>query len=108
MSVRDKVRWREWADELRQTMMTDLTQEVTKTVSAILEETETEKPASVVVTPRFWKSCQAGKIPNDTLLKAGFELEFEANSEGQVDAVTLRLNDTWKTIMQRVVDRRAN
>ena len=40
------------------------------------------------------------------LVKAGFEIEFEPNEEREVDTVTLRLNDTWKAIMQRVMDRR--
>jgi len=108
MTVRDKVRWKEWADALRQTMMEHLTPHVTKSVEDIIKETATEKPASVLETQRFWKACQAGEGTNDTLAKAGFEIEFESNTEGKVDTVTLQLNDTWKAIMQRVLDRRAN
>ncbi len=108
MSVRDKVRWKEWADGLRQTMMADLTLQVTKTIEEIIEETATEKPSSVLGTQRFWKACQAGKGTNDTLSKAGFEIEFGSNAEGKVDTVTLQLNGTWKAIMQRVLDRRAD
>ncbi len=108
MSAGDKVRWKEWADALRQTMMEHLTPHVTKSVEDIIKETATEKPASVLGTQRFWKACQAGEGTNDTLAKAGFEIEFESNTEGKVDTVTLQLNDTWKAIMQRVLDRRAN
>lgn len=106
MSVRDKARWKEWADNLRQTMMSELTPDVTKSVQDIITETETDKSESVLATPKFWKACQAGTGPNDTLSKAGFEIEFEANADGKVDTVTLQLNDTWKAIMQRVLDRR--
>ena len=107
MSVRDKLRWKEWADGLRQTMMADLTPHVKKSVEEIIEETATEKSASVVGTQKFWKAFQTGTGTNDTLLKAGFEIEFESNAEGKVATVTLQLNDTWKAIMQRVLDRRA-
>jgi hypothetical protein len=108
MTVRDKVRWKEWAEELRQTMMADLTPQVTKSVEEIIRETSTEKSPSVLGTPRFWKACQAGKGTNDTLSKAGFEIEFGPNAEGKVDTVTLQLNATWKAIMQRVLDRRVD
>ena len=43
-----------------------------------------------------------------TLKKAGFEIEFAPNDENQIDTVTLRLNETWKAIMQRVLDRRVD
>ena len=104
MSVRDKVRWKEWADGLRQTMMTQLTPHVTKSVEEIIKETATAKSASVLGTQRFWTAFQAGKGTNDTLSRAG----FETNAEGKVENVTLQLNDTWKAIMQRVLDRRAH
>jgi hypothetical protein len=106
--VREKARWREWADELRQTMMADLTPHVTKSIDEIIQETETQKSASVLGTERFWKACQVGEGANDMLSKAGFEIEFAANAEGRVDTVTLQLNATWKAIMQRVLDRRAH
>jgi len=108
MSVREKVRWKEWADGLRQTMMAQLTPQVTKSVEDIIKETATEKSVSVLATQRFWKACQAGKGTNDTLAKAGFEIEYESNTDGKVETVTLQLNDTWKSIMQQVLDRRAN
>ena len=101
------MRWKEWADGLRQMMMSELTPQVEKSVEEILTETATEKSASVLGTQRFWKSCQAGGA-NDALSKAGFEIEFESNAEGKVDTVTLQLNDTWKAIMQRAVDRRVD
>ena len=100
MPAGDKARWKAWADGLRQKMMTQLTTHVTKSVDEIIRETATEKPASALGTERFWKACQAGKGTNDTLLKAGFEIRFESSAEGRVDAVTFRLNDTWKAIMQ--------
>lgn len=108
MSVRDKTRWREWAESLRQEMMGELTPLVTKSVDKITEETGTDKSPSVLHSRRFWNSCQAGKGTNDTLVKAGFEIEFEPNEENEIDTVTLRLNHTWKAIMQRVLDRRVD
>ena len=108
MSVRDKLRWKEWADGLRQMMMSQLTPQVEKSAEEILTETATEQSASILGTQRFWKSCQAGEGANDTLSKAGFEIEFESNAEGKVGTVTLQLNDTWKAIMQRVLDRRVD
>ena len=106
MSVRDKTRWREWAERLRQEMMSALTPQVTKAVDTITEETGTDKSPSVLHSPRFWSACQAAQGTNDTLVKAGFEIEFEPNEEREVDLVTLRLNGTWQAIMQRVVDRK--
>ncbi len=106
MTVRDKTRWKEWADELRQEMMGGLTPQVTKSVDKIAEETGTDKSPAVLRSRRFWNSCQAGKGTNDTLVRAGFEIEFESNDKNEIDTVTLRLNDTWKAIMQRVLDRR--
>ena len=91
---------------MRQTMMTELTTSVTKSVSQIIEETATEKSVSVLETHRFWKTLQDGKGANDTLLRAGFQIEFTTNEEGKVDTVTLQLNDTWTAILQRVLDRR--
>ena len=105
MAVSDKTRWRKWADDLRQTMMSDLEPQVTKSVNEIANETGTDKTSSVLHSSRFWSSCQAGKAPNETLVKAGFEIEIEPNGENEIDTVTLRLNETWKGIMQRVLDR---
>jgi hypothetical protein len=107
MSVRDKNRWKEWADQLRQEMMAELTPNVTKSVDEITQETGTDKSPSVLRSRRFWNACQSGKKPNDTLAKAGFEIEFEPNEANEVEAITLGLNSTWKAIMQRVLDRRA-
>ncbi len=109
MLVREKARWKEWADELRQDMMSHLTPHVTKSVEDIVKETATEqKSASALETMKFWKSAQAGTATNDTLSKAGFEIEFESNADGKVDSVTLQLNDTWRAILQGVLDRRAD
>ncbi len=105
MSVRDNVRWKDWADGLRQTMMAQLTPQVTKSIAEISKETATEKSATVLGTQRFWKACQAGTGTNNTLSKAGFEIEFESNEEGKVETVTLQLNEKWKAIMKRVLDR---
>jgi hypothetical protein len=87
-------------------MMTNLKPQVTKSVDEIADETGTSKTTAVLHTRRFWNSCQAGKSPNDALTKAGFEIGFEVNEQNEVDSVTLRLNGTWKGIMQRVVDRK--
>ena len=106
MTARDRLRWKAWADSLRQTMMTELTTSVTKSVSQIIAETATEKSVSVLGTQRFWKTLQAGNGGNDTLVQAGFDIEFTTNEEGKVEAVTLQLNDTWTAILQRVLDRR--
>jgi hypothetical protein len=107
VSVRDKTRWKEWADRLRQEMMAELTPKVTKSVDEIAAETGTDRSPSVLRSRRFWIACQSGKTPNDALAKAGFEIEFEPDEGNEVGTVTLRLNSTWKAIMQRVLDRRA-
>jgi hypothetical protein len=105
MSVREKVRWKEWADSLRQDMMTQLTPQVIKSVDDIMDEIATDKSASFLKSDKFWTSCQSGQGTHDTLSKAGFEVEFKTNAAGKVDTVTLTLNDTWRGIMQRVLDR---
>ncbi len=105
MSVQEKTRWKNWADQLRQEMMTSLNAEVTKSVEAITEETATTKAESTLRSTRFWKACQAGKSPNDVLTIAGFEIDFEPDEDRKVSQVTLRLNSTWMDILQRVLDR---
>ncbi len=75
MNVREKTLWKNWADRLRQQMMTSLTSEVTKSVEVIVSETATTKTESALRTVRFWQACQAGKSPHDYLVKAGFEIE---------------------------------
>ncbi|MCA9132604.1 MAG: hypothetical protein KDA45_05605 [Planctomycetales bacterium] len=106
MSVQEKVRWKNWADRLRQEMMTGLEPQVTKSVSAIAAETATTKAESTLHSVRFWKACQAGKSPNDALMVAGFEIEFQPDEGRSVQQVTLRLNETWMSILQRVLDRK--
>jgi hypothetical protein len=102
----EKSRWKDWADELRQEMMTSLTPEVTKSVEAISSETATTKAESTLRKARFWRACQLGKSPHDSLKKAGFEIEFEQDDELGVREVTLRLNQTWLTILHRVLERK--
>lgn len=104
MIGQEKTRWKNWADLLRQEMMTSLTAEVTKSVDTITTETETTKAESTLRSSRFWKSCQAGKSPNDTLTKAGFEIEFEPDEGKVVQEVTLKLNDSWLSILNRVLE----
>ena len=85
--------------------MTGLQPEVTKTVDAIAAETATSKAESTLHSTRFWKSCQEGKSPNDVLTTAGFIIDFESEEDRTVQQVTLKLNATWMTILQRVIDR---
>jgi hypothetical protein len=87
-------------------MMSALTPQVTKSVDTITRETGTDKSPAVLHSSRFWSACQAAQGSNDTLVKAGFEIEFEPNEESEVELVTLRLNSTWKAILQGVLDRR--
>jgi hypothetical protein len=108
MTVQDKLRWKKWADGLRQEMMTSLTAVVTKSVKEIISETATNKTESTVHSARFWRACQSGTSPNESLSKAGFEIEFEQDQERNVQEVTLRLNKTWLAIMQRVLDRKVS
>ncbi|MCU0958963.1 MAG: hypothetical protein MUF48_02560 [Pirellulaceae bacterium] len=107
MAARDKTLWKEWAERLRQEMMTGLTPQVTKSVDAIGTEIGTEKSSTVLHSRRFWSACQSAQGANDVLVKAGFIVEFASNGESEVDMVTLRLNDTWQSIMQNVIDRRS-
>lgn len=106
MSVQEKTRWKNWADCLRQEMMTSLTAEVTKSLEAITSETATSKAESTLRSARFWKACQSGKSPNDFLATAGFEIDFQQDDERNVREVTLRLNQTWMTILNGVLDRK--
>ena len=105
MAVSEKAGWKDWADCLCQEMMTSLTSQVTKSVEAITSETATTKAESTLRSTRFWRACQSGKSPNDVLATAGFEIEFEQDEEGNVREVTFRLNQSWMTILQRVLDR---
>lgn len=105
MKVQEKTRWKNWADELRQEMMTGLTAEVTKTVEAITSETTTTKGESTLQSARFWRACQVGDKPNDFLAKAGFDIEFEEDEKRQVQEVTLKLNKSWLDILNRVLER---
>ena len=104
MSRQEKSRWKDWADRLRQELMTGLKEEVTKSVDCISSETETTKAESTLRSARFWRDCQRGKSPNDTLAKAGFDIEFRQDEGQHVREVTLRLNETWLTILHRVLD----
>jgi hypothetical protein len=106
MAVQEKTRWKNWADGLRQEMMTSLTAEVTKTVDSIISETATTKAESTLRSARFWRACQSGKSPNDFLSTAGFEIEFQQDDGSNVDEVTLRLNETWMSILLGVLDRK--
>jgi hypothetical protein len=108
MTVQEKILWKKWATSLRQSMMTSLTPEVTKTVASIAVETGTTKAESTLTGSRFWQACQDGKSPNETLSLAGFEIEFAPDEKRKVHEVTLRLNKTWKDIMQGVLDRQRN
>lgn len=106
MTGPEKTRWKNWADGLREEMMGGLTAEVTKSVETITAETASTKAESTLRSLRFWQSCQTGKSPNDVLAKAGFEIEFEPDDERKVREVTLRLNRTWMSILERVLDRK--
>jgi hypothetical protein len=103
---RDQKRWKEWADALRQTMMSEKVGEVTKTVAEITSETGTEKSAATLQSARFWNACILGQGSCGTLTKAGFELSYTPNGSGKVEAVTFRLNASWQAILQRVLDRK--
>ena len=52
-----------------------MTPQVTRSVDAITDETGTDKSPAVLRSRRFWDACRSGKIPHDTLTKAGFEVE---------------------------------
>lgn len=106
MTIQEKTRWKNWADGLRQEMMSSLTSEVTKSVDVIISETATKKPYNTLRSQRFWRSCQVGNSPNDCLAKAGFELEFQPDEGSGVREVTLRLNETWMRILRGVLQRK--
>ena len=106
MTLQEKKRWKAWADGLRQEMMGSQTADVTKSVDAIIAATATTKREKEVRSERFWLACQAGTSPNEFLAKAGFEIEFESDDDRRVEKVTLRLNSTWKAILQGALDRK--
>ena len=86
--------------------MTNLMAEVTKSVTVITSETATNKSESTLRSVRFWRACQSGKSPNDFLARAGFEIEFQQDEERNVQEVTLRLNQTWMSILDGVLERK--
>jgi hypothetical protein len=103
---RDQKLWKEWADNLRQLMMSAKVGEVTKTVAEISQETGTEKSPTTLHSQRFWNACILGQGSCAILTKAGFELSYSPNGAGKVEAVTFRLNSSWQAILQRVLDRK--
>ena len=105
MAVSEQKLWKAWADELRQQLMKGLQPEVTKSVADIALETGTSKAEQTLRGARFWRACQSGQKPNHILATAGFEIEFTQDEDGKVQNVTLRLDESWLTIMQRVIDR---
>ena len=105
VAMNDKDRWKRWADSLRQTMMTNRVSQVSKSVESIAAETSTSKATSTLQRARFWRSCQAGDKSNDSLKVAGFEIEFQSDENDKVMEVTLKLNQTWMSILQGVLDR---
>ena len=108
MTAKEKARWKSWADDLRQQMMTNLVPTSTKSVAAIIEESRTETSETILATPRFWKALQAGNGSNDVIAKAGFTIEFEPNADGKIKSVEFQLNETWNSILQQVLDRKSS
>mgnify|MGYP001182270998 CR=1 FL=1 len=108
MTAQEKILWKNWATSLRQSMMTSLTSEVTKSVASIADETGTTKAESTLRGSRFWQACQNGKSPNETLSLAGFEIDFALDEKHKVHEITFRLNKTWQDILQGVLDRKRN
>lgn len=106
MTGQEKLRWKKWADGLRQEMMTGLVGALTKSVDCIATETGTTKASRTLRSARFWRACQEGVAANDVLVKAGFIVEFDPDESGNVLEVTLRLNQTWLAIMQRALNRK--
>jgi len=86
-------------------MMTDLIAEVTKSVAEVISVIDTTKNEITLRSERFWRACQLGESPHDVLAKAGFEIKFKPDEKRLVQEVTLRLNDTWMTILNRVLER---
>ena len=105
MTRQEKLLWKEWADGLRQEMMTSLQAEVAKSIETIVAELATITAEETLRSARFWRACQRGKGSNDFLVAAGFEIDFRQDDEGNVCDVTLRLNQTWMTILNRVLER---
>ena len=106
MTNQERTRWKTWADSLRQKMMTGLTAEVTKSVDDIISETASTKAQSTLRSAKFWEACQSGTSPSDFLTSAGFEIEFEQDEKRNVQKVNLRLNQTWMTILDGVLERK--
>ena len=105
MTVAEKRKWKEWAEELRQQMMRSLTPEITKSVVEIRSEINSTKTEDTIKSAKFWNACQSGKGPNDHLAKAGFDIEFDCDEAKKVHVVTLRLNDKWMPILNSVIER---
>ena len=105
MTNQEKAKWKTWADSLRQEMMTGLTAEVTKSVDDIISETASTRAESTLRSAKFWEA-KSGTSPREVLASAGFEIEVEQDEQRNVQEVSLRLNPTWMTILDRVLERK--
>lgn len=79
--------------------------EIVKSIKEVQQETGTKEPRENLVTQSFWRSCRAGDPGMDMIVKEGLELEFTPTEDGQVEAVTIRLNATWRGVLQRAIER---
>ncbi|MCR9295387.1 MAG: hypothetical protein NXI32_21935 [bacterium] len=101
----DVARWKKWADALRQEMMVGLTPEITKTIEMVADESETKKAMKTLRSTTFWDTGKAGATTRDLLATAGFEVEAHEGEDKRVSEITFKLNNTWRGIMQNVIDR---
>ena len=104
MLRRDKC-WKDWAEGVRKFLMINRVHETTKSVADIRSESGTSEPMSNLIDRRFWTGFRSGKIHHGAIARQGLEINFELDRAGKVGAVTFRLNETWRGVMERAIQR---
>ena len=74
--VRGNKSWQDWATTLRMQMMQKRLPEVTKSIPEIKEETGTPESLRKLSSQGFWDATRDGKPDWDTLVRAGFVINF--------------------------------
>jgi hypothetical protein len=93
--------WKEWTIDLRQHMIRNKLPEITKSTEEIRTETGTDETLKSLQSQSFWKAVRDQVKDWDTIPRNGLEVTSEPNAVGEVEFVTLWLNDTWKSVVSR-------
>lgn len=92
--------WKDWAVQLRMTLIHQKTTQVTKTVEEVFDEVGTDEPFGNLQSHGFWNAVRNHIKDWDTLHEAGFEVDFERNAVGRVEQVTFQLDESWRSLLE--------